>query len=238
MSTTKSQTEGMMSQAKGWLSGALKSMADKLDGNSAGVFRRRRKNRRLGSTRTTPRRPRRRRGEWDAPADEPLRRRRRSCRPRRRTRGENCGGVRGGVLRRRGLGRRVLRRESNRRRLGRVSDGETIERGREGRRVRAGDDRPRPGSRVRSRRRLRQLHQGTRQRFRRTGEHLEFLLGRRRRVRRARRTVRDVRFATFGSRRRGMTLDTRRRLTRVVPLARRVLERLLRRLTRVVPLAR
>lgn len=36
MSTTKSQTEGMMSQAKGWLSGALKSMADKLDGNSAG----------------------------------------------------------------------------------------------------------------------------------------------------------------------------------------------------------
>lgn len=39
VSTTKTQTEGMMSQAKGWLSGALKSMADKLDGSSAAPVR-------------------------------------------------------------------------------------------------------------------------------------------------------------------------------------------------------
>jgi hypothetical protein len=33
MTNTRTQTEGMLGQAKGWLSGALKTMADKLDGS-------------------------------------------------------------------------------------------------------------------------------------------------------------------------------------------------------------
>ena len=234
VSTTKTQTEGMMSQAKGWLSGALKSMADKLDGSSAAPLRAEAQKTQTGFHpyhAETPEEAARRR--WDAAQTNLF------------AGGDGRPGPGGERIRTIAKGfYGDVDSDDDESSGGNASDGDsdafpTAKRSTAD--ARGGAFVPGMAGHAQGRASDRadvfaNSIKGLASDLR-TGEHLGLLLGRRR-VRRTRRTVRDVRFATFGSRRRGMTLDTRRRLTRVVPLARRVLERLLRRLTRVVPLAR